>query len=96
MKIADIELDGINNKGGDNVISTNTAVNDDSENEIVTEEERERWFYSNFAFVGRIAHMHKSASPLLSALNHSVVYDRQMSNGASAPAASPFPWVRIE
>ena len=27
------------NKGGDNVISTNTAVNDDSENEIVTEEE---------------------------------------------------------
>ncbi len=39
MKIAEIELDGINNKGGDNVISTNTAVNDDSENEIVTEEE---------------------------------------------------------
>ena len=39
MKIAEIELDGINNNGGDNVISTNTAVNDDSENEIVTEEE---------------------------------------------------------
>ena len=42
MKIAEIELDSINNQGGDNVISTNTAVsssNDDSENEIVTEEE---------------------------------------------------------
>ena len=39
MNIAEIELDGINNNGGDNVISTNTAVNDDSENEIATEEE---------------------------------------------------------